>query len=356
LIAALVVATAGAARADIDSAESTNVQEGDNATETDQSGEASSGDAVAGQVVGTVSSGDTTIDATNSSVGASADSDYAFGQNSAASFAGLTAGSSTTIDALDVVSAVATNVQEGSNEVAITQSADAIGGDGVAGQVIGTVTSAGATTDVVAANTSDGASGSGGTADALNFAATFSGLEGGSGTFVAADIVSASATNVQEGDNSSSIDQSANALAGDGVAGQVLGVVSAGDTSIDATNDSTGSEAGGGSADAENFAASFVGLTASSGTAIVAGDVLSAAAVNLQEGSNSGSTSQTADALAGDGVAGQIAGVVTSAAGSADLVLANTSDGASAGAGDATFYNFDVAFTGLNATGVIAVF
>lgn len=358
LIGVLVVPSilgGSAVLADIGNASATNVQEGDNSSSTDQSGEAQSGDAVGGQVVGVVSSGDTSVDATNSTTGSSASSGDAAGANSASSFTGLTAGSDTVVLA-DILSGAATNVQEGGNETAIVQAAEAVGGDGIAGQVIGAVTAAGGSTDIVAANTTEDSDGSGGGSDAFNDFAGFTGLNASGTVVVAADIASASATNVQEGDNGSSADQSATAPGGDGVAGQVLGAVSAGDTSIDATNATIGSSASGGSGEAYNFGAAFVGLSASSSTAISVADIASLAAANVQEGSNGAALVQAADAPAGDAVAGQVAGVVTSAGGSADLVLANTSDGVSAGAGDAFFENDDASATGLFASGVIDVF
>lgn len=351
-----VALSARSASADIDSASSTNVQEGDNSSSHSQDGEAQSGDAVAGQVVGVVSAGDTSIDATNSSVGSSASSGSASGANSASSFTGLTVGSETAVLS-DIISGATANLQEGDNATEITQAASALGGDGVAGQVIGAVTSSGGSADIVAANTTEDSGADGGSADAYNDAAGFVGLNA-SGTAVtsAADIVSGAATNLQEGDNSFAGDQSATSAGGDGVAGQVLGVVSAGDTTVDATNLTTGSYAAGGAAETYNFGAVFVGLTAGTSTAVDAADVLSGAAANLQEGDNSDELIQAAASTGGDAVGGQVAGVVTSAGGSADLVLANTSDGVSAEVGDAYFENSSAAFTGLNASGVITVF
>ena len=340
------------ARADIASASATNVQEGDNSSETSQSGEATSGDAVAGQVVGVVSSGDTSVDATNDSDGASAESGSASGGNSSASFVGLDAGTATTIVA-DIGSLAATNVQEGDNSLELTQVSNSVAGDAVAGQVIGVVTTGGATTDIVAADTCSCSASSGG-ADSFNSAASFVGLSTGTASVIGvADIASASATNVQEGDNSLEASQTATATDGDAVAGQVLGVVSSGDTSIDATNDSSGSADSGG-AEAFNSLAAFTGLQAGTGTAI-ASDVLSVAAANVQEGDNSDEVDQAASAVAGDAVSGQVAGVVTSSGGSADLVLANTSS-SSAETGFASFENFDSSFTGLNASGLIDIF
>src|SRR5262245_62115522 len=60
-------ATAAHAGDDVANASATNVQVGDNENSTEQSGSASSGDAVAGQVAGVVSSGDASVDATNRS-------------------------------------------------------------------------------------------------------------------------------------------------------------------------------------------------------------------------------------------------------------------------------------------------
>jgi hypothetical protein len=341
--------------ADIGSGASTNAQEGDNESATDQSGEAQSGDAIAGQVTGSVSAGDTSIDATNETVGSSASSDDAAGANSASSFTGLTAGTDSAVLA-DIFSIAGTNIQEGSNSSEIVQAASAIGGDGVAGQIIGAVTSAGGSADIVAANTTEDSSAAGGSADAFNDFAGFTGLNATGTVIAAADIASASATNVQEGDNSLAADQSAIAPGGDGVAGQVIGTVSAGDASIDATNLTTGSDASGGASEADNFGAGFVGLTAATSTVVDVADIATASATNVQEGDNSGALVQAAEAPAGDAVSGQIAGVVTSAGGSADVVLANTSDGVSTGVGDAFIENFDAFATGLFADGVITVF
>ena len=69
--------------------------------------------------------------------------------------------------------------------------------------------------------------------------------------------------------------------------GQVLGVVSAGDASMDATNRSEDVEVDTGDAFAANDVAAFVGLTAGSATvAIAAVDIFNVAATNVQEGDN----------------------------------------------------------------------
>ena len=353
------------AHADIDNESATNAQEGDNDTETDQAGNASSGDAVAGSVVGVVSSGDASVDATNRSEDVDITTGDATGENNAASFTGLTAGSDTAVgggfDADDIDNDFAVNLQEGDNETELGQSADVSTGDGVGGQVIGVVTAAGGSADVVAANTSEDVEIDTGDAEAFNDAAAFTGLNATGTVGVSAeDIDNATATNVQEGDNEFSADQDADASSGDGVGGQVLGVVSAGDASVDATNRSEDVEVETGEVLAENDVDAFVGLTAGSETAFnpeaEAEDIDNADAVNLQEGDNSKDVSQSADASSGDAVGGQVAGVVTSAGGSADLVLANTSVDAEAESGESEFNNDDTSFTGLTAVGVIEIF
>jgi hypothetical protein len=361
LVAAVALAASlgTVARADVNNASATNVQEGDNDTETDQEGSASSGDAVAGQVTGVVSSGDTSVDATNRSEDVDVTTGDADGENSATTFTGLNAGSATALTAADILSNAAVNVQEGDNDAAISQAAEASSGDAVGGSVIGVVTSAGGSADVVAANTSEDVDAETGDSEADNSAAAFVGLNGVSTLAIAADILNASATNVQEGDNDLEGDQSTTAATGDAVGGQVLGVVSAGDASVDATNRSEDIDVESGEALAESEFAAFVGLQA--GTSTVLGepglaDIASAAATNLQEGDNSKEVTQSSNAGSGDAVGGQVAGVVTSAGGSADLVLANTSVDSDATTGDAEFFNVDNSFTGLNASGLITVF
>lgn len=356
LIAGLVLAGSfgSVARADVENASATNVQEGDNESETDQSGSSDSGDAVGGQVVGVVSGGDASVDATNRSEDVEIETGDSYGTNSASQFVGLTAGTDTTV-AADVLNGAATNVQEGDNEGEIIQAAEASSGDGVGGSVVGVVTTAGGSADIVAANTSEDVEIETGEAGVDNDAAAFVGLNASGTVLAAADVFNASATNVQEGDNEFHASQSAESASGDGVGGQVLGIVSSGDASIDATNHSEDIEIETGESFADNSASAYVGLTASSDTTVAA-DVFNAAATNVQEGDNDKSVIQAADAASGDAVAGQVAGVVTSSGGSADLVLANTTVDAETESGESDFSNIDTAFTGLNASGLISVF
>jgi hypothetical protein len=343
---------------DIANASATNVQVGDNENETEQSGTSSSGDAVAGQVAGVVSSGDASVDATNHSEDVSVETGDAEANNSSAAFVGLQAGSTTALVGADdnIVNQNAQNVQVGDNSYELAQDATATSGDGVGGQVIGVVTSAGGSADVVAANTSEDVDIETGDAEADNDAAAFVGLNSSGTVGLAADIVNASATNVQEGDNDLGADQTADSASGDGVGGSVIGVVSAGDASVDATNHSEDVDVETGDAESSNDFEAFVGLTNGSTTALDAADIANNGAVNVLSGDNEKSLSQSAEAASGDGVAGQVAGVVTSAGGSADLVLANTSVDADAESGDGEFSNNDDSFTGLNGSGTILVF
>jgi len=351
------------AHADVaNNASATNVQEGDNKASTDQSGNSKSGDAVAGQVAGVVSSGNTSVDATNKSDKVDVSTGDARGENNSNAFVGLNSSSATGVGALADVANTApvTNLQEGDNKYDLNQTVTATSGDGVGGEVIGVVTSAGGSASVVAANTSTNVDISTGDARAFNNAAAFVGLNSSSVTAVvnpfAADVLNAAtATNVQEGDNKLSADQSATSNTGDGVGGQVLGIVSAGAASVDATNKSDSVDISTGDARSANDFAAFVGLNASTDT-LVAADVLNAgAASNVQEGSNKKDLTQDATSTSGDGVAGQVAGVVTSAGGSADLVLANTSTNSSSDTGDGRFVNQDNSFTGLNVSPTISV-
>jgi len=346
------------ARADVaNNSTATNVQEGDNKADTSQSGNSGSGDAVAGQVVGVVSSGNTSVDATNRSENVDIETGDARGENNSDAFVGLNFSSDTHVGAADVLNAGGvTNLQEGDNKYDLDQTVTSTSGDGVGGEVIGVVTSAGGSASVVAANTSTDVDIDTGDARAFNDAAAFVGLNSSSDTSVvnpfAADVLNAStATNVQEGDNKLGADQNATSSSGDGVGGQVLGIVSAGAASVDATNRSENVDIETGDARSENTFNAFVGLNFATDTDIGGGaaDVLNAgAAENVQEGDNKKDLDQDATSTSGDGVAGQVAGVVTSAGGSADLVLANTSLDSDTDTGDGRFQNSDDSFTGLN--------
>lgn len=182
LLLVLILALAGLgpasfARADINNGNGTNVQEGDNERSSDQSGESTSGDAVAGQVVGVVSSGNASLDASNRTEDSSVETGDAEGKNASTTIVGLvnsSCGASITVDVCpaisDVSNAVGTNIQEGDNEAEIVQASTVASGDGVAGQIAGLVVSG--TADLVLANSTEDSDVTTGDADFENAAAS----------------------------------------------------------------------------------------------------------------------------------------------------------------------------------------
>src|SRR5581483_5047851 len=129
--------------------------------------------------------------------------------------------------------------------------------------------------------------------------------------------------------------QTVNVKSGDVVGGQVIGAVSAGNLTINATNSSTNEDLSSGDARGSNDNAAFVGLLAASSTNIGAADLLNnSSATNVQEGNNKANSDQTQNVATGDVVGGQVLGAVTSAGGSADVTLANTSSNSDASSGD----------------------
>jgi hypothetical protein len=174
------------ASADIVNGQATNVQEGDNDNETNQDGRSSSGDAVAGQVVGVVSSGDTSLDATNLSHDVDAESGDAEGANTARSVTGTDSSSSGCppaatgraraqacpggAEAADITNLIAVLVHLGDNTTSLDQSADVSTGDAIAGQVAGAVVSGLA--DIVLANTSEDVDAESGDGEVTNLSET----------------------------------------------------------------------------------------------------------------------------------------------------------------------------------------
>jgi len=294
-----------------------NDAEDDISSETAQSGSSNSGDAVGGQVVGVVSAGDASVDSTNRSE----DVD-------------IETGEATAVNELDAEvgqenDGGGENELESPGEISaeFVQAAEATSGDGVGGAVIGVVTSAGGSADVVAANTSEDVDIETGEAFADNDADGIDGdLDVGQQEFSGNE-------NDAEDDISFEMSQTASAASGDGVGGQVLGIVSAGDASVDATNESTDVDVETGDAFAENEADYEVGQSSDGGD-------------NFSDGEISSELAQDASANSGDAVAGQVAGVVTSAGGSADLVLANTSEDIDAESGFSEFQNDSEEFVG----------
>jgi hypothetical protein len=338
-----------------------NVQDGNNRTTARQVSSATTGDGVAGQVIGAVAGGATSIDARNTSDNVDVTTGDARSDNSLSSFVGLNESDTTTVGAgaADVTNSCTDfcdNLQSGDNAATYNQSAATKTGDGVGGQVIGAVTSAGGSASIVAANTSTNSDITTGDARSTNDLAAFVGLSDVDfGTFaVGADISNACAfrcDNVQDGSNRLTGTQTATSSTGDGVGGQVLGVVSAGAASLDASNTTSDSSVTTGDSHSDNSASEFVGLlrapTATIGGGVTA-DVASVTAANVQDGNNRKTLTQTADSTSGDAVAGQVSGVVTSAGGSASVVVANTSTNIDSTSGDTHFDNTDAGFVGLN--------
>jgi hypothetical protein len=282
-----------------------NEAQDDISSEVSQSGSSNSGDAVGGQVVGVVSAGDASVDSTNRSEDVDVETGDTTADNNAETFVGQVDGGN----------------NESQEEISadISQEAVASSGDGVGGAVIGVVTSAGGSADVVAANTSEDVDIETGDADSFNNLEAFVGQDNGG-------------NNEAQGDIDLSAAQSATATTGDGVGGQVLGIVSAGDASVDATNESTDVDVETGDAFSENNYEAFVGQEDGG--------------QNESQGDISSDVAQDASTSSGDAVAGQVAGVVTSAGGSADLVLANTSEDVDGVSGDSDFVNNFEEFVG----------
>ena len=153
-------------------------------------------------------------------------------------------------------------MQEGDNELDVSQDANAQSGDTVGGQVIGAVVDGNLTVD--ATNLSRDVDLESGDADGDNNFAAFVGLTGGSSTALGADdILNNEADNVQVGDNSSDILQNTDAATGDAVGGQVFGGRVSGTTDAVLANTSEDTDADSGDADESNDVGQFTGLQAS---------------------------------------------------------------------------------------------
>jgi len=158
---------------DVSNDSATNVQEGDNDIEGNQSATSESGGAIGGQVIGAVTDGALNVDATNSSTDVDVETGDADSTNDFAAFVGLSGASETAVGA-DIANGDATNVQEGDNSADVTQRTDAVTGDGVAGQILGATSTGPA--DIVLANTSEDTDAETGDADEDSSSEIFSGL------------------------------------------------------------------------------------------------------------------------------------------------------------------------------------
>jgi len=348
------------ARADVDGANGTNVQDGRNSATTNQSGRGKAGSAVGGQVAGVVTGGRASIDAHNTSRDADLQTGDATGSNSAGTFVGLntnTAGGPVISDIANSCRAAAAcaNVQDGSNRYTLNQTLSAVTGDGVGGQVIGLI--GGGTGSITAANSSDNVDVTTGDASGTNQSAAFVGLNRSStGPSITADLTNVCTTapcpNVQDGSDRISSSQSVNTASGDGVAGQVIGAVTTGSLSINARNTTTDSSVETGDATGDNSASYFVGLNVSpTGTALTAditGSCVAGGCSNVQTGADRLSTHQSVRSTSGDGVAGGVIGAV-SLRGSVRVTAANRTVDSDVTSGPADASNDLGAFVGLNA-------
>ncbi len=200
--------------------------------------------------------------------------------------------------------------------------------------------------EITTANSSEDAETESGDASGTNHSTGIAGMS--SGEVQAQDIDDVDAENVQEGDNDVDTAQSANASTGDTVGGQVIGAVSDGELTVDATNSSEDVDATSGDADANNIAVQLAGLF----SGVEASDISDVNADNVQEGDNGSDLAQVANATSGDAVAGQVFGAVTT--GATDAVLANSSLDSDTTSGDADETNEGISANGL-VSGVIEV-
>jgi hypothetical protein len=159
---------------DIDSTDATNVQEGDNDLEANQTANARTGSGITGQVVAAQADGLLEIDATNLTLDSMVTTGDATSENDFAAFVGLNAASQTTIAAADVASESATNVQEGDNAGDVGQIANADTGDAISGQIV--VGSSTGSSVITVANTSEDADATSGDSDQGSDSELFTGL------------------------------------------------------------------------------------------------------------------------------------------------------------------------------------
>ena len=330
---------------DIDDSDGDNVQEGDNEMTLVQAAEARSGDGVVGQVIGVVSGGDTVVNATSSVEDADVESGSVDADNEANSFVGL-ADADDDIEIDDITDSDADNVQEGDNDFSLSQSIVAASGDAVGGQVIGVVTSMGASADVTASNRSEDVDAETGEVEnAFNDANSFIGLAfADEGEIDISDIDDSGGDNVQEGDNEATIAQRLTASTGDAIAGQVIGIVASGDASVNASNETEDADAESGEVEARNNAETFTGL-ANADEDVEIDDIDDSDADNVQEGDNEAAITQRLTASTGDSVGGQVIGVV--AGGDASVDASNESEDVDAETGDIVAENDNETFVGL---------
>ncbi len=113
----------------------------------------------------------------------------------------------------------------------------------------------------------------------------------------------------KNGDNESDGSQGNEITGGDAIAAQVVGLASEGNTKVGATNNSRDVSAKSGAIKSSNSAGGS------------GGDAITGTAV---DGDDAPDIAQAAQATSGDGVGGQVIGVLTASGGRADLVVDNT--------------------------------
>src|SRR5207247_2023610 len=105
-----------------------NIQEGDNRTTVRQTVNSSSGDGIAGQVLGVTGGGKSVVNASNKTTNSDVTSGSADSDNSGSGITGLV--SATAVDAglSDITNASGSNLQEGDNTSRLNQTSDAVTG------------------------------------------------------------------------------------------------------------------------------------------------------------------------------------------------------------------------------------
>lgn len=222
--------------ADIVNASGNNVHEGDNEFEFGQTVDATTGDAVAGQIIGVSAGGDAEVIADNTLRRVDVDTGDAEANNDASTLTGQATAAFVVV--AGIINPTGNNIQEGNNSLDGGQNADVHTGDGIAGQDL--AVSAGGAAVVSASNDTRNVTVSTGDADADNDSAAFVGQATAFGVFVSDDIVNSTAPNIQQGDNTYDVDQSADASSGDALTGQRTTVT--GRRHVDVTLDSRGED------------------------------------------------------------------------------------------------------------------
>lgn len=316
---------------------SAGVHDADHDAEVREEGSSETGDAIGGQVVGSTSDGDTEIDAANRSHDARVRSGDGAASNDIESVV-WTTGLGDELDDDDEIALIDDDDDDVEDDWDFESFATT--GDGIGGQVLGVATASGGSADVVVANDSDDVDLESGDAEALDSALAETGtVIGGQAAGVSsAGLTSLDATNrthdvaVESGEAFARFDDAV-ALTGDGIAGELVGIVTGpvGRADVVLANTSEDLDVRTGDADAlfEAFAETGDGI-AGQLAGINAGGETSVDGTNASRNSEIRTGDAEAifetESVTGDGVSGQVLGVVTSPGGSADLVSANTSD------------------------------